>query len=130
MMSKVTIVLVLQFGLPILAALILETMRPVPRSWSKRMLLGFASIVLSIIPLAFFGLIIGSAPHGAPVDWYIILCIASFGSVPVVVAAITYFATSSIIEPLIGMFRRSDVAERNQLELHGNRHTQDSAVAG
>lgn len=126
MISKVTIVLMLQFGLPILAALVRETMRPEPRSWSKRLLLGLTSIVLSIIPLVFFGFIIGSAPHGAPVDWYIILCIASFGSVPVVVAAITFFSTSSFAEPLVGLIRHSNVVGRQQLEFCGNRQAPDS----
>ena len=111
MMSKVIIVLLLQFGLPILAALGREAVRTEARSRRKRLLLGVASIVLCIIPLMAYGFIVGSSPHGAAVDWYIMLCLFSFGSVPIGVATATYFATSSIAEPLVGLVCRSDVVE-------------------
>lgn len=117
-MSKVSIVLLLQFGLPFVLALSLELLRTHRRSVRMRLVLGVTAIFASLFPLAAYGFVTGHSPHGESVDWYILLCLASFGIVPFGVFAAVCFVTSAIVEPLTGLLR-SDSAGRNSSKSEG-----------
>ena len=112
MFPTLTLVLLVQFGLPFAAALWRELARSQARSGWLRLSFGVASAVFLVIPASVYMFVTGSSPHGESVDWYLMLCLFSFGTVPLGVAAIVYFAISTFIEPLLSFVCRKPVVRK------------------
>lgn len=91
-------------------------MRAKSRSGWQPLVFVVSSILLAAIPIAAYGFIAGPSIHGAKVDWYILLCFVSFGTVPFIVAGIVSLVTSTIFELLTGLVRHNEVVDQDRLE--------------
>ena len=115
MLSKVTLILAVQFGLPFAAAICRELVRTHPRSGWRRLSLGVASVILIAIPWWVYMFVSGTSPFGnaESVDWYVIVFVFSFGLVPLFVAAVFYLVVSTFIEPLVSLACRKGIATQS-----------------